>query len=150
MWWFLLLKSVHVLSAITAVGANLTYGMWGVLGERDSDHLGFALRGIKFLDDRLANPAYGLLVVTGILMAVLVYSITTVFVLIGIGLFVVLAIGGGAGYGPALKRQIQVLDTGGRDDPAYKAADARATGIGVFLGVVAIAAVFVMVYKPGL
>ena len=57
MWWFLLLKTVHILAAITAVGSNLAYGAWGARGNRDPEHLGFVLRGIKFIDDRIANPA---------------------------------------------------------------------------------------------
>ena len=59
-----------------------------------------------------------------------------------------LAIGGGAGYTPTLKKQIEVLDRDGPASAEYKALDSRATGIGVFLGALAIAAVFVMVYKP--
>ena len=148
MWWFLLLKTVHVLAAITAVGANLTYGAWGALGDRDSEHLGFALRGIKFVDDRIANPAYGLLLVTGLLMAFLVFSIGTTWILIALGIFIALAIGGATGYGPTLKRQIETLDRDGANSAAYKGLASRSTGIGLFLEVLAIAAVFVMVYKP--
>ena len=148
MWWFLLLKTVHILAAITAVGSNLTYGAWSARGARDAEHLGFVLRGIKFIDDRIANPAYGLLLLTGLLMAFLVYTIGTSWILIGLGIFIVLAIGGGAGYTPTLKKQIETLDRDGATSPAYQALAARATGIGMFLGVLAIAAVFVMVYKP--
>ena len=149
MWWFLLLKTVHILAAITAVGSNLTYGAWGARSKRDPEHLGFVLRGIKFIDDRIANPAYGLLLLTGLLMAFLVYSIGTSWILLGLGLFIALAIGGGAVYSPTLNKQIATLDREGADSAAYKALDARATGVGMFLGVLAIAAVFVMVYKPG-
>lgn len=148
MWWFLLLKTVHILAAITAVGSNLTYGAWGARGSRDPEHLGFMLRGIKFIDDRIANPAYGLLLVTGLLMAFLVYSIGTSWILIGLGIYIALAVGGGAGYGPTLKKQIETLDSDGPASAAYRALDTRATGIGMFLGVLAIAAVFVMVFKP--
>lgn len=148
MWWFLLLKTVHILSAITAVGANLTYAAWSVRGTRDPQHLGFALRGVKFLDDRIANPAYGLLLVTGLLMAFLVYRISLTWILIGLGLFVVLAVGGAAGYTPTLNRQIATLDREGASSPAYEALASRARGVGMFLGVVAVAAVFVMVFKP--
>ncbi|HEX6539111.1 MAG TPA: DUF2269 family protein [Candidatus Dormibacteraeota bacterium] len=148
MWWFLLLKTVHVLSAIAAVGANLTYGAWSARGGRDAEHLGFVLRGIKFVDDRIANPAYGLLLVTGLLMAFLVYSITTTWILIGLGIFIAMAVGGAAGYGPTLKRQIETLDRDGPKSAAYLAVQSRATGIGMFLGVLAVAAVFVMVFKP--
>lgn len=147
MWWFLLLKTVHILSAITAVGANLTYGAWSAFGGREPEHLGFALRGIKLVDQRLANPAYGLLLVTGLLMAFLVYSIGTSWILIGLGIYVLLAVGGAAGYGPVLNRLIETVDREGAS-PAARALQARATGIGLFLTVLVIAAVFVMVFKP--
>lgn len=145
---FLLLKTLHVLSAVVAVGSNATYGIWLALGRREASHLGFVLRGIKFVDDRVANPAYGVLLVTGLIMSLTNYSITTTWILIGLALFAVLAVGGGAGYSPALRRQISVLDAQGMDSASYRQAAARAQGIGIFLGVVAVAAVFVMVFKP--
>lgn len=146
--WFLVLKTLHVLAAITAVGANLTYGVWGALGKRDPAHLGFTLRGIKFVDDRLANPAYGVLLVTGLIMAFTTYRIGLAWILIGLVAYVVLAVVAAAGYTPTLRKQIAVLDAGGPTSPAYRAADARARGIGIFLGVLVVAVVFVMVFKP--
>ncbi len=65
---YVLLKFVHVLLTITAVGRNVTYGIWLARASRDPQHLPFALRGVKMLDDRIANPAYGLLLVTGVAM----------------------------------------------------------------------------------
>jgi uncharacterized membrane protein len=145
---FLLLKTLHVLAAIVAVGSNATYGIWSVLAHREVPHLGFVLRGIKFIDDRMANPAYGLLLITGLIMAFTTYSITTTWILIGLGLFAVLAAVGGGVYSRALKRQIGALDVGGAESDSFQAADAQARGVGIFLGVVAVAAVFVMVFKP--
>jgi hypothetical protein len=146
--WFLLLKTIHVLSAIVAVGSNATYGLWSARGRGDPAHLGFALRGIKFIDDRMANPAYGLLLVSGLIMAVTTYRIGLTWILIGLGLFAVLVVVGGGFYTPALKRQITRLDVEGPESPSYRAAEARARALGIFLGVVAVAAVFVMVFKP--
>ena len=56
------IKFVHILLAIVAIGFNATYGIWISHAARHSPkELGFALRGVKRLDDRWANPAYGLL-----------------------------------------------------------------------------------------
>lgn len=104
---FLLLKWVHVMSAIVAVGSNVTYGVWGVRAKGEPEHLGFALRGLKFLDDRVANPAYGLLLVTGLIMAFTSYSITTRWILGGLVIFIVMAVLGRAVYTPTLVRQIK-------------------------------------------
>lgn len=130
------------------MGANLTYGAWSARGNRNPEHLGFVLRGIKIVDDRIANPAYGMLLVTGLLMAFLVYSITTTWILIGLGLYIVLAAVGSGLYGPTLKRQIETLDRDGVQSAAFQSLQSRATGVGMFLGAVVIAAVFVMVFKP--
>ena len=50
------------------LGANLTYGVWLARAARESQHLAFALRGVKILDDRIANPAYGVIFLTGMAM----------------------------------------------------------------------------------
>src|ERR1700686_586745 len=70
MSWYSLLKFVHVLLAITAVGSNITYAAWNARGAMEPQPLSFALRGIKFLDNRVANPAYGLLLITGLTLVV--------------------------------------------------------------------------------
>ena len=44
---YLLLKWVHVLAAVAAVGANLTYGIWLNRASREPPALPFTLRGIK-------------------------------------------------------------------------------------------------------
>jgi hypothetical protein len=146
--WFLLLKYIHVLLAITAVGANITYAVWGARAGREPEHLGFALRGIKFLDDRVANPCYGGLLVTGLIMAGTHYSFTTRFVEIGIGLFILLVVVAVAFYSPALKGQIETLDAGGAASEGYRKADARATAVGIPLAIIALLIVFDMVVKP--
>jgi len=67
---YLFLKWIHVLAAITALGANLTYVVWIRLGERSQPNLLHSLRGVRFLDDRIANPAYGVVVAIVFVMVV--------------------------------------------------------------------------------
>ncbi len=146
--WFLLLKSLHVLSAIVAVGSNITYGVWSALAKREPAHLPFALRGVKLLDDRVANPAYGVLLVTGLIMAFTTYRIGLTWILAGLGGYVVMAVLGVAVIGPALSAQITSLDAEGAASARYRAAEARVRGVGMFLGVLAVLVVFDMVVKP--
>src|SRR3979411_1603513 len=56
---YLIVKYIHILAAIVAVGLNISYAIWILRAQREPAHTGFALKGIKFLDDRIANPAYG-------------------------------------------------------------------------------------------
>jgi uncharacterized membrane protein len=148
---FSLLKWIHVLSAIVAVGANLTYGIWLGRSAGRTDVLPFTLRTIKLIDDRVANPAYVLLLITGLAMVfVLPLPLSTPWLLTALVLYAMLVLVGLAGYTPTLRRQIQLLESEGSQSPNYQALARRGTTLGVVLGVLAIAIVFLMVVKPGL
>lgn len=69
--WYPWLKTLHIFLAIVAVGLNVSYAVWQARAAREPEHMGYALRGIKFLDDRIANPSYGGLLIVGILLVVL-------------------------------------------------------------------------------
>jgi uncharacterized membrane protein len=148
---FLILKWIHVVLAIIAVGANITYGVWLSRGAREPQHLGFVLRGIRILDNRIANPAYGLLLLTGFALAGMGrIPVSTPWVLTGIVLWIILVIIAAAGYTPGLRRQIQALDAGGPTSPEYRRLEATNMRLGILLLVIAVAIVFDMVIKPAL
>jgi uncharacterized membrane protein len=148
---YLLIKWLHVLSAITAVGANITYGIWIARASQSPDVLPFTLRNIKLIDDRLANPAYGLLLVTGLLMAfVAPLPLTTPWLTTALVLYVIVLLVGLLGYSPTLRRQIQALDSEGFSSPAYSALAGRGTLLGIVLAVLVVIIVFLMVVKPAL
>ena len=61
------LKFLHVLLAIIAIGFNSAYGLIiGRARKAGTAELKFALRTVKFMDDYVANPCYGLLLLTGV------------------------------------------------------------------------------------
>src|SRR6266851_8164065 len=110
---FLIVKYIHILSAIVAVGLNLSYAVWILRAQRDPSNTTFALKGIKFLDDRIANPAYGLLLVTGLLMVVLLpIPITTLWIVIALILYAVLVLLAITQYTPTLRNQIKLAEAG--------------------------------------
>lgn len=148
---YLLLKWLHVLAAIVAVGANVTYGIWIARASRHPDALPFTLRGIKLIDDRLANPAYGLLLITGLSMVFTVgLPLTTPWLLTALVLFILVGLIAALGYTPTLRRQIELLDSEGIHSPNYQAVARRGTRLGIILAVVVVTIVFLMVVKPGL
>ncbi len=148
---FELLKWIHVLAAIAAVGSNLTYGFWLARAGGEPAMLPFALRGVKRIDDRLANPAYGLLLVTGLLMiAIGPLPWTMPWLLTSLGLYAVLVAVGLLGYTPTLRRQIRVFETSGADSPVFGKLSRRAVRLGITLGILAVGIVFLMVVKPDL
>ncbi len=148
--WFLALKYLHVVFSIAAVGSNITYAIWGARAKAEKEHLGFALSGIKFIDDRVANPAYGGILVTGLAMLFVggISLTTTRFVQIGLVGFVMVAAVAVIQYSPTLKKQISTLDSDGWDSPAYQSLDRRSTIVGIILAVLVLLIVLDMVVKP--
>ncbi|MGO9409598.1 MAG: DUF2269 family protein [Spirochaetia bacterium] len=143
------MKLIHVLAAIVAVGSNVTYGFWLVRGSRDPKALPFALQGVKLIDDRVANPSYGLLLVTGILLVLVGHiPITTSWVIVALALYVAAVLLGALGYTPSLKRQILLLESEGAQSGGFRAAAKRGTVIGAVLGVMVLLIIFLMVFKP--
>jgi uncharacterized membrane protein len=145
------LKFLHVLLAIVAVGFNATYGIWLARAARERDHEAFALRGVKFLDDRFANPAYALLLVTGLLMVwVGDLDLTRFWLLTALVLYALAVVLGLFVYTPTLRNQIAALESGGPDSAEFRALSRRGTTVGILLAVDVIVIVFLMVTKPTL
>ena len=149
--FFLIIKWIHILSAITAVGANITYGMWTARASREPDFLPFVLRSIHWIDSRVVNPCYGLLLLTGLTMAFTVpIPLTTPWLLTALVLYVIAALLGIVFYAPVLRRQIQLLESKGFNSPDYHAIANRARLLGILVGVDVIIIVLLMVVKPAL
>ncbi len=148
---FLLIKWLHVLSAITAVGANLTYGIWIQRASREPRELTFVLRNIQWIDRRVANPCYGLLLLTGLTMAfILPIPLTTPWLSTALALYVLAALLGVFLYAPVAKRRIRLLESEGFDSPQYQATARRGTQLGLLVTLDVILIVFLMVVKPAL
>lgn len=144
------LKTLHILFAIVAVGFNISYGIWQARAAREPEHTGYALRGIKFLDDRVANPSYaGLLVVGIILVLIGPYDFTDFWVAVAIGLYVLMFVVAVALYSPTLKRQIAAYETSGAQSDEFVRLGARGRMVGMILAVLVVAIIVLMVVKPG-
>jgi len=144
------LKLVHILLAITAVGFNASYAIWiGRAGRLSKEINQFALRGVQFMDQRIANPAYGLLLITGLLLVVTgPWSLTTRWIDAALGVYVIIILLGVFGYTPALRNQIKALEADGPDSAAYRSAANRQNVIGIIFIVPILAILYLMVFKP--
>jgi uncharacterized membrane protein len=148
---YLLLKFIHIASAIVAVGSNITYGVWNVLAARAPEHVAFALKGIKFLDDRIANPAYGVLLLTGLLMVLGGHiPLTSLWLIVALILFVAVIVLGLAIFTPLLRDQIRLADAGQATSPEFERLSGRSRLLGPVLGLIVIAILALMVFKPHL
>jgi uncharacterized membrane protein len=146
-----ILKFVHILAAIVAVGMNISYAVWIIRAQRDPSHTAFALKGIKFIDDRIANPAYGVLLITGIAMVFLIgYKITTLWIDIALVLFVALIVVAATQYTPTLRSQVKLAETGDTTSAEFTRLAKRGQTFGQVLGAIVVLILAMMVFKPTL
>lgn len=143
------LKFLHVLLAMVAVGFNASYGILLARAAREPEHQGHVLRTVKVLDDRFANPAYGLLLATGLLMVwVGDVDLTQFWLLAALVLYAVAVLLGILVYTPTLRAQIRVLEAEGPASPTLRTLSGRGGLVGAVLAVDVMAIVFLMVTKP--
>jgi uncharacterized membrane protein len=145
----LLLKVVHVLAAIVAVGANLTYAFWlRRAGRADRERLVWTIESIRRLDNLIATPAYVVVLLTGLGMVFSgAFSFSTGWIQVAIGLYVLVVIVSIALYVPALRRQLTAAEA----DPssaAYRAAASRSNILGIAVTAIVLVIVVLMVTKP--
>jgi len=148
--FFTIVKFVHILLAIVAFGFNATYAVWIARAQREPEHLSFALRGIKFLDDYIANPAYLLLLVSGLTMVAIVHLqiFSTFWLLTALILWIVAIVLGYGVYTPTLSKQIRALAASGAESAEYQRLATRGTVVGIALGLLVAAILVMMVFKP--
>lgn len=146
---YLVLKLIHILAAIVAVGANVTYFWWLRRAQAEAAHGPFILEGIRGMDARLANPAYVVLPLTGIGM-VLVGDLgfTRLWIALAIGLYIAMGAFAGIAFSPSLRRQLDLATSGDAGSPQYAAAAQRTTSTGLITMLLILAIVVLMVFKP--
>jgi uncharacterized membrane protein len=100
------LKIVHILAVVVALGANVTYLFWQRRAGRDRDQLVFVLENLGRLDRYVANPAYVIALLAGIGIVLSgPFSFETFWISASIVLYVVVAVIGIAVYAPLARRQ---------------------------------------------
>ena len=145
----LIVKWIHILAAIAAVGANFTYSIWIRRAAREPRELPFVLHGIRVIDRRLANPSYGVLLLTGLIMAYLLpIPLNTPWLLTAIVLYVLAAFLGAFAYAPTMREQRKQLETAGVDSAGFRTASRRGTWLGLLVTLDVVVIVFLMVVKP--
>lgn len=146
------LKYIHVVLAIIAIGFNISYGIWLARAAQDSQHAPFTLRTLKLLDDRFANPAYILLLVTGFGMVFEadIPILDTFWIATSLGIYVALIVVGVLFYSPVLRRQTEIAEAGMADSDEYRQLSKRNVAIGGVLVIMVLTIEFLMVTKPTL
>ena len=146
-----IIKFIHILAAIVAVGFNISYAVWIIRARRDPSHTTFALKGIKFIDDRVANPAYGVLLLTGMLLVILIgYKFTTLWIDAALVLFAALIVVAATQYTPTLRNQVKLAEAGDTTSAEFTRLAKRGQILGQILAVIVLLILATMVFKPTL
>jgi uncharacterized membrane protein len=146
-----ILKFIHIFTAIVAVGMNISYAVWIIRAQREPAHTAFALKGIKFIDERIANPAYGVVLVTGVAMVFLIgYKITTLWIDAAVVLFVALVLVAATQYTPTLRGQVKLAEAGDTTSAEFAKLAKRGQVFGQVLAVIVLLILAMMVFKPTL
>ena len=148
---YLFVKFLHVLLAVIAVGFNATYGILLSRAAREPEHETHVLASVRFLDERVANPAYGLLLVTGLTMVwvgdvdLTQFWLATALVLYGLAVVLGIVL-----YAPVVRAQTRALEERGASSAEFRRLAKRGTVLGAIVGVDVVVIVFLMVTKPTL
>ncbi len=146
---YLILKWLHILAAVTALGANITYSIWRSRAAKNPENLSFTLRTVRLIDMRLANPAYMALLLLGLIMVYLGrWRITSPWLVTAILLYVVVFLLGFFVIAPISRRQLTLVETAQPGSEEYRAVARRANRVGAVLVAVVVAILFLMVVKP--
>ena len=147
---FEILIYLQILLMIAGPGANTTYAIWIQRGMANRDALPFALHGIKFIDDRVARAAYGLLLLTGLVLYLSADESQSPWTLLSLVLWLIVFLLGLFGYSPTLRKQIALAEGLGADSEEYKAVAWRGVFLGILAGLIVLVNIYLMVFQPAL
>ena len=145
-----ILLTLHILSALVAVGATVSYFFWMRRAILVPESRKFTLETLRFLELRMVSPAYVILFLTGLgLIDRASWGWSTPWLELSILLFIVLM--GLVGLHTRLmRRQIALTEDSSGNSSEYESAHARGRILMVAKVVVIIALVYLMVFKPPL
>jgi hypothetical protein len=144
---YTLLVFAHIMTAMMAIGFNFTYVVWIQRGHANPETLPAALKGVKFIDDFLANPLYIAAGITGLLMILMGKSVAS-FLVVAIVIYLIDMAAAYLIYTPMLSRQIKLLAEQGANSAAYRAIAGRSNIVGALLGVGAVVIVALKIFEP--
>ena len=149
---YAVLKTVHVLAAVTWVGGSLTTNLLGtrIAGANDGPRMAAFSRDAAWVGNVVYLPASIVVLVFGVL-AVLEgdWSFGDPWVGIGLAGILVTALTGSLFFGPELKRIAALAESRGPDDAEVVQRTARLLRLGRVDLVVLLLVVVDMVLKPG-
>lgn len=148
MSFYLVVKFVHVFTAIVAIGGATGWSLVQRLAMRDPTHLAFAVRSSRLLDRFLFGPGLLALLITGLWMAVTNWSLALFWVRAALVIVVIVLILMYAVVGPNLGRLVHVLDSEGPASPKRQQPERMSYLAGAVSSLLIVVLIWLMVIKP--
>jgi uncharacterized membrane protein len=147
--YYLLLKTIHILSVILALGSNLTYGFLTYKAEQEPVHLVYTLKTIRWIDRNVANRSYIITLISGLLIVWNNgYTFQTFWIWLSMVIFALIAFLGITVYSPIIRKQIQLAEQNQMDTTLYKKIRNQSQTLGVAVMVLVVIILILMVTQP--
>ena len=139
---------LHILSAMIAVGTNVSYLIWLRRAVVVPESREFTLATVRILETRLAIPAYLIALATGFaLIPAMSYPFNTPWIELSILLWIVIMALGGF-HARVVKRQLAA--NAESDSDAYESGHAKARILLALMALCSLGTLYLMVAKPPL
>ncbi len=144
------LLTIHVLAALVAVGATVSYFFWLRRAVLAPESRSFTLETVRMMERRMVIPAYVIVLLTGLgLIDRAGWAWSTPWLELAL-MFLVVLMGLSGLYARTIKSQIALTADGSADSSDYERLHARARIILALKVVLIVATVYLMVFKPAL
>jgi uncharacterized membrane protein len=144
---YVLVKFLHILVAILALGTSAGLGIVLEFYGDHPTHGAFVLRAIERIVAFCVVPGYVLMLVTGVWMVELSWPWTTKWIRAALSLWSVGLVILGVSLA-LLHKQRRLLDTEGPVSASYRRVSLLVRGMGAGVGLVVVTVLYLMVIKP--
>jgi len=146
-----LLLYLHIMSGMIWVGGAIYVQILALMVTRSGDpaELPVFARRVELIGTRVFMPAAGVLLVTGIVMVLQLWSFGQAWVLVALILFIVSAVSGAVYLGPRAKRAAQLFEAEGAQSEGARRLTDRLFLVARLELISFAVIVALMVFKPG-
>jgi len=144
---YLYLKLLHIFVAVVALGTSAGLGIVLEFYGNDPTHGSFVLRIIERMTALVVLPGYVLMLLTGLWATSLAWPFTAMWIQLALGLWVVGIINLGWSLA-TIRRQRRLQTTEGQASARYRRASMVSRISGGAFGLVVVAILYLMVFKP--
>lgn len=146
---YVLIKFLHILTAVVAVGIHLSLLVWLKLTGTGAENTSLVLQGMQILDKRYSGPGYIVILVTGLaMMGMGPYPHTSTWLIMSVVLMIVILGVAHSMFTPSLKKLVVLASEQNADNSSKTSLEKKVRRSGWIIFLLSIAIVYFMIFKP--